>query len=231
MKWKRKNGKEIIKRLALTLVFVIPVFFCSGQGIVDIDQDFELKEKVKKHKDIIEIYHVLKHHRKIKQGLYLRYLRKRIIVNGYYDNNDKVGIWKYYDGLMRVQLEYDYDKLKVVDYESFQDTTHYSQPPLLLGSTIELKYKINERIKYPADAWMKGLAGEIIVGVVIDTLGTIQDYTIVKGCAESLNNEALRVVKEVASEYTWLAAIKDDKYVEATYLIPIQFEMRRRRYY
>ncbi len=201
--------------------------FLILSAIVVYGQDFDLKKKKKRKKDILEVYHVLRHHKKIRQGLYLRYLKKQVIVNGYYDNDDKVGIWKYYDGLRRVQLEYDYDKKKVIDYESFQDTTHYSQPPLLLGSTIEMKYKINEHIHYPQEALRNGYYGEITVGLLIDTLGVIKEWTIVKGCEESLNEEALRVVELVTQEYQWLPAIKDDKYVESRYLIPIQFEMRR----
>lgn len=206
------------------------VLFLTFSGMEMYGQRFQLKEKTKKNGDIIEKYHVLRKHKKIKHGLYIKYLKDRIIVCGYYDNNEKTGIWRYFDGLMRVQLEYDYDKQKVISFLSFQDTTHYAQPPLLLGSTMELKYRLKKLIKYPKDAWLAGYAGEVVVGLKIDTAGHIYDYTIEKSCYESLDREALRVVKEVVDDYRWLAAIKDDKFVNSTYLIPIRFEMHGRRF-
>ena len=202
------------------------VFILFGFTISVFGQRFELKEKIKQKGDIIESYHVLRKHKKIRHGLYLRYLRERIVVNGYYDNDEKIGIWKYYDGLKRVQLEYSFDKKKVIEFNSFQDTSIYSQPPLLLGSTIELKYRINKLIRYPRSAWINGFSGEIIIGVSIDTTGVILGYSIEKGCEESLNNEALRVVEIVAEEYIWLPAILEDRYVKSKYLIPIRFEMQ-----
>ena len=204
--------------------FILIILF--GFSVSLFGQRFELKEKIKQKGDVIEIYHVLRKHKRIRHGLYLKYLRERIIINGYYDNNEKIGIWKYYDGLKRVQLEYDFDKKKVIEFNSFQDTTTFSQPPLLLGSTIELKYKINKLIRYPREAWINGFSGEIIVGVSIDTTGTITGYSIEKGCEENLNEEALRVVKIVAEEYQWLPAIMEDHYTNSKYLIPIRFEMQ-----
>ncbi len=77
------------------------------------------------------------------------------------------------------------------------DTTIYSkyivdQPAYL--SSQELNKHAQENLKYPADAFLKGIEGTFYVQFVVEKDGSITNVKVSKGVDEELDKEAVRVI-------------------------------------
>lgn len=77
-------------------------------------------------------------------------------------------------------------------------------------------------IKYPSLALQREEQGRVLIKVIIDKDGSITYPKIVKSVSESLDKEALRVVKLMPK---WKPAIKKGKNVRMYYTIPITFKL------
>lgn len=89
--------------------------------------------------------------------------------------------------------------------------------PELIGGLGTLQQQIN----YPDLARKAGIQGRVIVQFIIDKSGNVESPTIVKGVHESLDQEALRVVKQ--ADFT-PGKVKDEP-VRVQYSLPISFKL------
>lgn len=78
-------------------------------------------------------------------------------------------------------------------------------------------------VKYPKDAEKQQLQGKVVVKFIVTKDGSLKDVTIVKGVAESLDNEAIRVVKAMPK---WIPAETGGKKVDSEYWLPIDFRLK-----
>ncbi len=67
--------------------------------------------------------------------------------------------------------------------------------PEFPGGRAELTKFLSKNVAYPRDAEKKGLEGRVIVSFTVEKTGEIIDVKILKGVSESLDKEAIRVVK------------------------------------
>lgn len=81
---------------------------------------------------------------------------------------------------------------------------------------------LGNTISYPADARAKGIEGKIFVSFIIETDGTLSDFSIAKSVDEQLDAEALRVVK-LSSK--WKAARHEGAPVRQRMVLPINFKI------
>tara|TARA_B100001287_G_scaffold7021_1_gene5395 strand:- start:16946 stop:17362 length:417 start_codon:yes stop_codon:yes gene_type:complete len=89
------------------------------------------------------------------------------------------------------------------------------------GNAYLYKY-LAEDIKYPEMAKENGIQGKVFVQFVVWKDGTIRDVKVVKGVHKTLDNEALRVVKEMPK---WKPGKQDGKAVNARFTMPIKFRI------
>ena len=80
---------------------------------------------------------------------------------------------------------------------------------------------IQSAATYPKDAQEKGLAGKVYLTFIVETDGRLADIKVSKGLSESLDAEAVRILK--AYKDTWNPAKKDGKAIRSKMSIPIQF--------
>lgn len=74
---------------------------------------------------------------------------------------------------------------------------------------------------YPKDALEEGLAGKVYLTFIVEADGSLTDIKVSKGIGESLDAEAVRILK--AYKDTWIPAKKDGKAIRSKMSIPIQF--------
>ncbi|PAU95876.1 hypothetical protein CK503_02140 [Aliifodinibius salipaludis] len=89
--------------------------------------------------------------------------------------------------------------------------------PELVGGLSSLQKMIN----YPEEASEAGAEGRVIVQFIIDKDGNVENPTIIKGVHESLDQEALRVVKQ--ADFT-PGKVKGEP-VRVQYSLPISFQL------
>ena len=96
--------------------------------------------------------------------------------------------------------------------------------PEFPGGEEELRKFIAENVEYPEDAKAQKQEGKVFVKFVIDKEGNVRDAEIVNGTRfESLNNEALRVIKSMPQ---WKPGKQSGQNVNVSYVVPINFQLK-----
>lgn len=94
--------------------------------------------------------------------------------------------------------------------------------PSYPGGMGELFGFLAGNIKYPEDAIAQGQEGRVMVSFVIKADGSISDVKVASGVCESLDREAVRVVKTMPK---WTPGKQNGKAVNVRFSIPITFRL------
>ncbi|MBO9611364.1 MAG: TonB family protein [Dyadobacter sp.] len=81
---------------------------------------------------------------------------------------------------------------------------------------------IANTLKYPRQAFLDGVEGQVLISFLVDTEGNISDPKIEKGVRKDLDSEAMRVVRLMPR---WRPAEKDFKPVAVRYTMNIAFSI------
>lgn len=84
-----------------------------------------------------------------------------------------------------------------------------------------LKY-LHNTLKYPAVAENKKEQGRVVVEFVVDKDGSVTDTKIVRGVSQELDEEALRVVREMPK---WKPGKQKGEIVRTKYTLPVMFKL------
>lgn len=87
------------------------------------------------------------------------------------------------------------------------------------GEAALLKY-LNTSVKYPKIATENGIQGKVYVGFVVDRNGGISNVRIARGVDESIDKEAMRVVKAMPK---WMPGKQNGEPVRVSFTLPINF--------
>ena len=97
--------------------------------------------------------------------------------------------------------------------------------PKFEGGTAGLAKWIQENMQYPTDAAKAKVEGRVIVEFLIDKDGTVIEPKVVRGIYDSLNNEALRLVKSMPR---WTPGYDyKNKPVKTRYTYPVSFKLAK----
>ena len=106
-----------------------------------------------------------------------------------------------------------------------EDTTSapYSvveQMPEFPGGELALQKYLKSAVKYPPIALENGIQGKVYVSFVVDTNGAISNARVSRSVEESIDKEAIRVVKAMPK---WIPGKQNGQTVRVSYTIPINF--------
>jgi len=167
---------------------------------------------------------------------------------GTYVNGKEEGLWKHYypqSGALRKEVSYQAGKrngavksfyadgrLKrnhvyaadsMVSGECFapdgalQDCVYGDYQPAFPGNVREF---IASNVRYPKEAWKKGVSGRVVVRFVVDENGNLSDVSIAKSVHPLLDEEAMRVIRLMPR---WKPAMVDGELVKSYFTLPITF--------
>ena len=94
--------------------------------------------------------------------------------------------------------------------------------PEFLGGNFSLKEFVVNNIKYPPIARECGIEGIVLVDFIINIDGSVSNVKISHGVSNSINNEALRVIRSLPK---WNPALVGGKAVSVLRTIPIKFQL------
>jgi len=97
------------------------------------------------------------------------------------------------------------------------------EAPTFPGGVAGYRAYLKQHFRYPEEALRQNLACEVVVGFAVDEAGRILDAEVIKGCAASLNEEALRLVRLMP---WWTPAHRAGQPVRATTSLHIRFELQ-----
>ena len=83
---------------------------------------------------------------------------------------------------------------------------------------------LSSNVKYPVEAQKNAISGRVIVQFVVMEDGTLSQAKVIRGVDPLLDEEALRVVKEMTK---WTPGIVDGKTVKVKFTVPIMFSLQK----
>lgn len=106
-----------------------------------------------------------------------------------------------------------------------QELNGVEQMPQFPGGEMAMMKYIADHLQYPADAMEAGDEGRVVVRFVVGADGTVRDATIIKGCTESLDAEALRVISALPAFIPGKNA--NGEPVAVSLVIPVNFKLQK----
>lgn len=89
------------------------------------------------------------------------------------------------------------------------------------GDAACMRY-IGKHLRYPKKAKKKGIEGRVLIQFTVNKDGTLTDFHVVRGIEESLDREALRLVKSMPK---WTPGKQRGVVVNIKYTLPIRFRL------
>ncbi len=111
------------------------------------------------------------------------------------------------------------DEEEVVEEQIFMVVE--DMPSFPGGDVGRMKY-LRDNIKYPEIERDNGIQGLVVVSFVVEKNGSISNVKILKGVTPNINNEAIRVVKNMPK---WKPGKQRGKSVRVTINLPIRFTL------
>lgn len=112
--------------------------------------------------------------------------------------------------------------VKAVDNNSTKIYDVVEQMPSFPGGVAALKDFIGQNLKYPLAAEENGIEGRVIMTVVVESDGSLNDFRVVKSVDPLLDAEAVRVLKAMPK---WIPGRQNGSPVRVKYTIPITFRL------
>jgi TonB family protein len=217
--------KQNMKRFTFVVLILLTCHLTYGQ---------ETKLVTKKSNGFKEEFNVLVTDKKVKHGPYKKYEGKEnLIIEGAYENNVKVGEWKFY---INGGLEQTYDfttkevkYLKKSDYSSkalVNGTTQDIQldtQPTYIGSKIGLNEELNKEMIYPHQALRMGIEGKVLASVWVSENGEVSGIEVIQGIMDECDNEVIKGLNTI--EKNWVAGTKGGQKIKSELLIVVEFKL------
>tara|TARA_R110002111_G_scaffold78256_1_gene124092 strand:+ start:272 stop:1009 length:738 start_codon:yes stop_codon:yes gene_type:complete len=154
---------------------------------------------------------------------------------GYFSDGMQTGIWTIYTR-NKIKYYYDFDnnsvsgykwdenEIREVDLNTENGTIKIIlDNPALPKAETSLNKLVYGKLKYPATAIDAGISGRVIVSVIVNADGTSEEPTINFSVSPSLDEESLRVVRNMTNK--WIPASYNGESVKTEKLIPIVFKL------
>jgi hypothetical protein len=212
-------------RLLINLVlFLYPLSVIYSQ---------DLKLITRTYYPTTEEYEVLKSNKNVKNGTYTKNVYKKLSVKGTFKNNQRVGIWEFYDFQSdELEQKYDYDNKKLLycdptiqkPYNFFYNDkwmiAKLDSMPYLIGGLADLKLKIFQKIQdycFQNRTQTLPFAGVTVFSFVVDKNGTAKNHKITISSKSPVEESLLNIVKSYSNN--WIPGIYNGEKVESEYNI------------
>ena len=100
--------------------------------------------------------------------------------------------------------------------------TVVEQQPEFPGGMAALGQYLGKNLRYPAAAQRANISGKVFISFVVNTDGSIQDVSVLKGLGFGTDEEAQRVVKSMPK---WRPGKQSGRAVRVKYNLPINFTL------
>ncbi|MGN6568473.1 MAG: TonB family protein [Flavipsychrobacter sp.] len=192
-----------------------------------------LKIKDPNLKKTYESFTVLQFNPDVKEGDYKHIIDGRLATEGNYHENKRGGLWKWYNKKGEAESMVNYNT-GIIHYPVkngfmvnwYDESLVYEKDRSVIKLTSDdIIYSIIAKyLRYPATARESGIQGKVVIGIAVNSLGTITGYRIATSVDTSLDNVALNIVKLLPFDF--IPAYKKGQAVDDEYLLPVGFQLR-----
>ncbi|MDM8162212.1 energy transducer TonB [Labilibaculum sp. K2S] len=233
---KIKHFENSMTKICLFTLFLLTSLFAQSQ-------ELKTKKKIVRHNRFFEKYSVLKSDKTTKHGEYkmVTHNTAKLIENGNYVLDKKVGLWEYYDynihtKKLELEQKYDYTNNKLIfnrnndsDYDVFINgkwiQTKLDTIPIYLGGYRKFYNQVIEFVDdadVPKIATLSKVNGNVIATFIVDEKGETSDYKIELGVGGECDRLVLNSVRKVSND--WSPAILNGNKVKTKIIVIINFK-------
>lgn len=162
-------------------------------------------------------------------GLLVRYFSNgKVKEEGRYGNAFKIGEWKGYTPKGKLFYEEEYDSYgKLLKGKSFYKRKTYVYTQILetahpQGGVESFLNSIGQHMKYPEEAKVNRIQGEVFVRFMVEKSGKLTNVEIMKGLGYGCDEAVLEAFKKVPK---WSPSKKRGQPVRQSLVLPIRFEL------
>jgi hypothetical protein len=191
----------------------------------------ETKPATNKSGGYKEEFQVLKSNKKIKHGEYKKTESNTLVAEGKYENNEKVGEWKYYANGVVDQI-YNHSTKELTYYQApayslkYIGTEKLDTPPLFIGGKEELNVQLNELMTYPFSAKNLAIEGNVSIQFFINEDNSISDVLIFRGISGDCDREFRNALLNIKTG--WLAGKIAGRNVQSKVAVTVQYLLPRK---
>jgi len=178
----------------------------------------------------------------IKDSIWKIYEDGHLSGSGYYKDNNRIGIWEFFNSKNEVTQKYDFTTKELLFVKDPNSCLPDSQYQIIkvgtdtLTSIIErraVRLGIGENSKllvkylntYPEAARVNNIEGKVKIEYWINENGDVVNFKPITNFGYGLEDEALRVVKEILKDTKWVPAKYKGKNVSVRYVYPVNFKL------
>lgn len=216
--------------MKITITILILFAFTIVWGQTTKKKTYESKSPPYK-----ETYYVLQGNQDIKHGNY-RKIYKKFSAQGQFDNGKKVGVWEFTGSEGQVEQKIDFTNNIVTNLNPLDisegywliENNNYIEvkpeiPPIFIGGRSWFNYYSWTLLRYPSEARINGIQGKVYLSATITKNGQMIDEKVEKGLGYGLDEEALRVFKQIPDD--WIPAKINSELVDIRVVIPVSFKL------
>lgn len=94
-------------------------------------------------------------------------------------------------------------------------------PAAFPGGQAALMHWLSSNIRYPEEAYQKGIEGKVTVRFVVEKDGSVSGVTVLKGITPDLDAEAIRLIKRMPK---WIPGMILGEPVRSYFTLPVTFK-------
>lgn len=192
-----------------------------------------LKVKDPNLKKTYELFTVLEFNPDVKEGPYQYIIQGKLATEGSFHENRRGGLWKWYNTNGEPQCMVNYNT-GIVHYSVrngfvvnwYDEDIAYNKDRAIIKLTSDDIQNdiIFKNLRYPRSARENNIQGRVIIGILVNERGRIIKYRIATSIDSSIDNAALKIVKEIPFDF--LPAYKNGQAITDEYLLPVVFRLQ-----
>ncbi len=162
----------------------------------------------------------------VRMGPSTTYYKGKIIEQGPYRNNERVGRWRFFNLESILDYEYDFDTRKLV-YVSGIDRAMLKQqtPCLYKGSPLIPYLFLVNQLAYPQRAISEAVEGRVVLALKVSRHGRVTGFYLAERLHPLIDKAVVEVAKIMPPDWQFIAATQRGQAVEGEYHITIEFAL------
>ncbi|MCU4156755.1 TonB family protein [Carboxylicivirga sp. A043] len=173
-----------------------------------------------------EVYWVNASDKLIKDGKSTTYYKGKVIEQGRYFDNKRVGRWQFYNLNSILDYEYDFDNDELVRVSGIErHDLKRKSPCLFMGSPLIPYLFLVDNLSYPTKAIDNDVEGEIVLALKVNKEGMVYGFYISQKLHPVLDRAVIDCVKTMPADWRFIPATNSGQNVGGEYHITIEFDL------
>ncbi|MCG8580177.1 MAG: energy transducer TonB [Bacteroidales bacterium] len=173
-----------------------------------------------------EVFWVSELDKNVRDGKSTTYYKGKVIEQGQYSDNKRVGKWRFYnlDSILDYEFDFDNNELLMVSGIDRHDLKRKS-PCLFMGSPLIPYLFLVNNLSYPAKAIDNDVEGEVVLALKINKEGKVFGFYIYQKLHPVLDRAVIDCVKTMPGDWRFIPATNMGHVVPGEYHITIEFDL------